>query len=185
MSFLRPRLSHRLDESQPGIPRRVGLHQAPASASPVAIQNALRRSCRSSILQRPVRTIYARGICQVCWRKRRWQNGRTRRSPNLLCGTSPRGCETSEDESAAHSIMCPEHLLTKRPDTFAQTNLSSTFRLQYGDGPYIPHWGGIRPERRVPQNLGERISNIALVRVPRVRRPRHRDTLAKLSLSLL
>ena len=34
--------------------------------------------------------------------------------------------------------MCPEHLLTKRPDTFAQTNLSSTFRLQYGDGPYIP-----------------------------------------------
>jgi hypothetical protein len=36
--------------------------------------------------------------------------------------------------------MCPEQLLTKRPDTFAQTKPAIfIFRLQYGDGPYIEH----------------------------------------------
>src|SRR6266436_7267952 len=65
--------------------------------------------------------------CQVCWRMRRWHNGRTRRSPNpkseiVLCD-----CSVNGEESAAHSILARSDPLQQRPYTFAQTNL---WRLQ-------------------------------------------------------
>jgi uncharacterized protein len=39
---------------------------------------------------------------------------------------------------AAHSILARGVSLQQRPYTFAQTNLSFTFRLRHGGGPYIP-----------------------------------------------
>src|SRR5713101_2825933 len=78
--------------------------------------------------------------CQVCWRMRRWHNGRTRRSPNPKSEIVLRDCPTNGEESAAHSILARSDSLQQRPYTFAQTNLvtSSLFRLRRRGGPYIP-----------------------------------------------
>jgi hypothetical protein len=61
--------------------------------------------------------------CQVCWRTRRWHNGRTRRSPNPESETVYQGCLVNGEESAAHSILARSDPLQQRPYTFAQTNL--------------------------------------------------------------
>jgi transposase len=42
--------------------------------------------------RRPATTGFTR-FCQVCWRKQRWQNGRTRRSRNLKLRQALQGCE--------------------------------------------------------------------------------------------
>src|SRR5229473_5896808 len=78
--------------------------------------------------------------CQVCWRIRRWHNGRTRHSPNPEPGKVSQDCLTNGEESAAHSILARSDSLQQRPHTFAQTNLvtSSLFRLRRRGGPYIP-----------------------------------------------
>jgi hypothetical protein len=47
------------------------------------------KSLRDSHNRRPSTTAADENICQVCWRKERWQNGPTRRSPNLLNRNSP------------------------------------------------------------------------------------------------
>src|SRR6266446_2848075 len=65
--------------------------------------------------------------CQVCWRMRRWHNGRTRRSPNPKSEIVLRDCSVNGEESAAHSILARSDPLQQRPYTFAQTNL---WRLQ-------------------------------------------------------
>src|SRR5882762_5018839 len=97
--------------------------------------------------------------CQVCWRIRRWHNGRTRHSPNPEPGKVSQDCLTNGEESAAHSILARSDPLQQRPYTFAQTNLwrlqislaarrrtihfacgeaaDHTFRLRRGGGPYI------------------------------------------------
>src|SRR6266436_1447796 len=61
--------------------------------------------------------------CQVCWRMRRWHNGRTRRSPNPKSEIVLRDCSVNGEESAAHSILARSDPLQQRPYTFAQTNL--------------------------------------------------------------
>jgi hypothetical protein len=43
--------------------------------------------------------------CQVCWRTRRWHNGRTRRSQNPYSEEALQGCITNGEKSAAHSIL--------------------------------------------------------------------------------
>src|SRR6266851_3990027 len=97
--------------------------------------------------------------CQVCWRMRRWHNGRTRRSPNPKSEIVLRDCSVNGEESAAHSILARSDPLQQRPYTFAQTHLwrlqislaarrrtihfacgeaaDHTFRLRRGGGPYI------------------------------------------------
>jgi hypothetical protein len=76
--------------------------------------------------------------CQVCWRTMRWHNGQIRRSQNPLWEEVFQDCLTIWEESAEHSILARSVSLRQRPYTFAQTNLSSCFRLQFGGGPYIP-----------------------------------------------
>src|SRR6266404_4888871 len=61
--------------------------------------------------------------CQVCWRMRRWHNGRTRRSPNPKSEIVLRDCSVNGEESAAHSILARSDPLQQRPYTFAQSNL--------------------------------------------------------------
>jgi hypothetical protein len=71
--------------------------------------------------------------CQVCWRIRRWHNGRTRHSPNPEPGKVSQDCLTNGEESAAHSILAKSDLLPQRPYTFAQTNLVTSSLFACGD----------------------------------------------------
>jgi hypothetical protein len=66
-------------------------------------------------------------ICQVCWRTRRWHNGRTRRFRNVSFGTSPRRLCNYLGRVRSASHQGHELRLTQRPDTFAQTILQSSF----------------------------------------------------------
>src|SRR5260370_11456183 len=71
--------------------------------------------------------------CQVCWRIRRWHNGRTRHSPNPEPGKVSQDCLTNGEESAAHSILARSDSLQQRPYTFAQTNLVTSSLFACGD----------------------------------------------------
>src|SRR5713226_3537835 len=83
---------------------------------------------------------------QVCWRMRRWHNGRTRRSLNPKSEIVLRDCSVNGEESAAHSILARSDPLQQRPYTFAQTNLwrhqislAARRRTIHSDYPFIGH----------------------------------------------
>src|SRR6266403_3726187 len=79
--------------------------------------------------------------CQVCWRIRRWHNGRTRHSPNPEPGKVSQDCLTNGEESAAHSILARSeaiHSNKGRIHLRRPTCDILTFRLRRSGGPYIP-----------------------------------------------
>ena len=80
---------------------------------------------------------------QVCWRTERWHNGRTRHPRNLSCGKVLRGCESSQEKSAAHPIKdtsfgsIKDRIHLRRLNRHLHFSLATTRRTIHSGAPVI------------------------------------------------
>src|SRR5260221_13449842 len=77
--------------------------------------------------------------CQVCWRMRRWHNGRTRRSPNPYPEEVSRETELLMGKRAQRIPSWPGVIHSNKGRIhLRRPTRDITFRLRQSGGPYIP-----------------------------------------------